>query len=65
MSQHTLGEADMDEKSKGEVTTESKLSRKPYAKPAFRFEQVFETRALICSKVSSTQAQCHSSQKTS
>jgi len=55
----------MDEKSKGEVTTESKLSRKPYAKPAFRFEQVFETRALICSKVSSTQAQCHSSQKTS
>jgi hypothetical protein len=40
-------------------------SRRPYQKPAFRFERVFETTALSCGKVSITQFQCMSSQKTS
>jgi hypothetical protein len=40
-------------------------SRRPYQKPAFRFERVFETAALSCGKVSITQFQCMSSQKTS
>jgi hypothetical protein len=40
-------------------------SRRPYQKPAFRFERVFETTALSCGKVSVTQFQCMSSQKTS
>ena len=39
--------------------------RKPYRKPAVRHEQVFETRALSCGKVSTTQGQCAYSQKTS
>ncbi len=33
-------------------------AKKSYQKPEFRFERVFETRALSCGKVSSTQAQC-------
>ena len=39
---------------------ESKATRgrKPYQKPAFRFERVFETMALSCGKVNSTQSQC-------
>jgi hypothetical protein len=32
--------------------------RKPYQKPAFRFERVFETMALSCGKVNTTQLQC-------
>lgn len=39
--------------------------KKPYHKPAFRFEQVFETRALACGKVSSTQGQCAHNTKSS
>jgi hypothetical protein len=33
--------------------------RKPYAKPSFRSEQVFETMALACGKMSPTELQCH------
>jgi hypothetical protein len=44
---------------------ETYAARKPYQKPEFRFEQVFETRALACGKISSTQAQCASNTKTS
>lgn len=32
--------------------------RKPYQKPAFRFERVFETMALSCGKMSATQSHC-------
>lgn len=39
--------------------------RKPYVKPAFRFERVFETRALSCGKVSDTQGSCHHNRRTS
>jgi len=41
-----------------------KPAKKPYVKPAFRFERVFETQALSCGKVS-TQNQCHINRKTS
>jgi hypothetical protein len=46
---------------------ESKVTRgrKPYQKPAFRFERVFETMALSCGKVNSTQSQCRNSRKNS
>jgi hypothetical protein len=37
----------------------------PYQKPAFRHESVFETSALSCGKVQSTQAQCHHNRKVS
>jgi hypothetical protein len=39
--------------------------RKPYLKPAFRFERVFETMALSCGKVTTTQFQCRFNRKNS
>ena len=39
--------------------------KRAYVKPAFRFERVFETKALACGKISSTQAQCKSLLKNS
>ncbi len=39
------------------------LAKKPYQKPAFRYEQVFETMALACGKVNATQSQCRFNQK--
>jgi hypothetical protein len=45
--------------------TEKKEAKKPYVKPAFRFERVFETQALSCGKVHTTQAQCKHNRKTS
>ena len=42
-----------------------RADRKPYQKPAFRQERLFETSALSCGKVQSTQSSCHSNQKTS
>jgi hypothetical protein len=37
----------------------------PYQKPAFRYESVFETSALRCAKIQTTQGQCRSNRKTS
>ncbi|MGA7683600.1 MAG: hypothetical protein WCC32_02425 [Terriglobales bacterium] len=39
--------------------------KKPYQKPAFRSERVFETAALSCGKLAGTSAICNSSRKTS
>jgi len=39
--------------------------RKPYQKPTFRTERVFETMALACGKISTTQSQCRSLRKAS
>jgi len=39
--------------------------KKPYEKPTFRFERVFETMALSCGKVQSTQGGCHGGRKNS
>jgi hypothetical protein len=39
--------------------------RKPYQKPTVRFERVFETSALTCGKVQTTQSGCHQNRKTS
>lgn len=39
--------------------------RKPYQKPAFRFERVFETMALSCGKLNVTDRMCRSHRKTS
>jgi hypothetical protein len=40
-------------------------TKKPYQKPAFQYERVFETMALACGKVSATQAQCRFNRKNS
>jgi hypothetical protein len=51
--------ADQDENTKENTVTESpRAAKKPYLEPAFRHEKVFETMALSCGKVQSTQAQC-------
>jgi hypothetical protein len=39
--------------------------KKPYQKPSFRFEKVFETMALACGKVHPTQFQCRFNRKNS
>jgi hypothetical protein len=51
----------------GIAATESKATpgRKPYQKPSFRFERVFETMALSCGKVDPTQKHCHYNRKVS
>ena len=41
-------------------------SKKPYARPSFRWESLaFETMALSCGKISSSQGTCHSNTKNS
>ncbi len=39
--------------------------KKPYQKPAFRYERVFETAALSCGKIAGTSPTCNSARKTS
>jgi hypothetical protein len=43
----------------------TKTAKKPYVKPEVRHERVFETMALSCGKVQSTQGGCHFNRKTS
>jgi hypothetical protein len=40
-------------------------TKKPYLKPAFRFERVFVTTALSCGKIDPTQTQCTFNRKVS
>ena len=42
-----------------------RTAKRPYQKPAVRHEQVFETRALSCGKVSVRQGSCRLSRKNS
>jgi hypothetical protein len=44
---------------------ESDKPKKPYQKPSFRHERVFETMALACGKIEHTQSQCHFNRKNS
>ena len=44
---------------------ERRLQKKPYKKPSFRFERVFETSALSCGKVHATQSGCMRNRKVS
>jgi hypothetical protein len=39
--------------------------KKPYRKPEFRYERVFETLALACGKISGNQQQCRFNKKAS
>lgn len=36
----------------------ARKGKKTYQKPSFRFEKVFETRALVCGKIAATQSSC-------
>ena len=44
---------------------QQKQAKKPYTKPAFRFEQVFVTSALNCSKTDPTEFLCRHNRKVS
>jgi hypothetical protein len=46
------------------VTEVQGTTKKPYYKPEFRFERVFETQALTCGKTA-TQTQCNLNTKNS
>ena len=39
--------------------------KKPYVKPAFRQERVFETMALACGKINTTQQSCRVNRRNS
>ena len=41
-----------------DASREPVAEKKPYQKPSFRFEKVFETMALACGKINFTQKQC-------
>lgn len=43
----------------------SAKSKRPYVKPAFQHEKVFETMALACGKLGPTQAQCRFNRRNS
>jgi len=45
--------------------TGKQQTKKPYKKPTFRFERVFETQALACGKINSTIGQCKHNRKNS
>jgi len=50
---------------KHDGTASSAKSKRPYTKPAFQHEKVFETMALACGKLSPTQAQCRFNRRNS
>lgn len=42
-----------------------RAARKPYHKPVIRYQRVFETTALSCGKIQSTQSGCHLNRRAS
>ena len=44
---------------------EKRPAKRPYVKPAFRLERVFETMALACGKIVSTQQSCRVNRRNS
>ena len=55
------------ENSEGKSASDNapRAAKKPYQKPSFRHERVFETMALACGKISPTQFQCRFNRKNS
>jgi len=47
------------------ATTENRPAKKKYEKPEARFERVFETMALSCGKIQTTNQQCKFNRKSS
>jgi hypothetical protein len=58
-----MSEAKQNAPKKPEAASPS--GKKPYQKPEFRHEQVFETMALACGKVSRLQTTCRFNRKNS
>lgn len=59
-----MPEKKLDTNEKDAVENRS-TTKKPYQEPAFRHEKVFETMALSCGKIQTTQLSCHFNKKTS
>jgi hypothetical protein len=58
--------SDAEQKNRIPSNAEGKSSgKKPYQKPEMKYERVFETMALSCGKVQTTQGQCHANRKAS
>jgi len=58
--------SDSNPKNEATQSAETKASvKKPYQKPEVRHERVFETMALSCGKVQTTQGSCHHARKAS
>ena len=55
-------DANADEKN---LSARFRAGKKPYQKPEFRYERVFETMALSCGKVNPTEFQCRFNRKSS
>ncbi len=51
--------------SKQNTPEEPARTKKPYQKPSFQHERVFETMALICGKLDPTSSQCQFNRKNS
>ncbi len=56
--------ADMSNADKGKLKPAAR-GKKPYQKPSFKHEKVFETMALACGKISGTQQTCRQVRKNS
>jgi hypothetical protein len=56
---------DMDDSEPDKHPGEGPLPKKAYQAPSFRVEPVFETTALTCGEIASTQQQCHNNMKNS
>ena len=56
-------------RNKHDASEESKATdakaKRPYVKPVFQHEKVFETMALACGKLGPTQAQCRFNRRNS
>jgi hypothetical protein len=48
-----------------ERPTDKQEKKKPYIKPSFRYERVFEIGALVCGKVQPHEGGCHAARKSS
>jgi hypothetical protein len=57
--------SDKTEHSSGDQEIGRGVKKRPYQKPTFQHERVFETMALACGKLSPTQMQCHFNRKNS
>jgi hypothetical protein len=49
----------------GDVSAGLPKAKKPYGKPTYRYERVFETMALSCGKVHGVESQCRFNRHTS
>ena len=60
-----MSDRDTSPREEGSAPRQPSKTKRPYKKPAFECEHAFETMALACGKVSSTQAICRFNRKRS